>query len=43
VYGCAPFVSHCLAAGGWVPLNPHAPVDAFSNVKHGGVEYDLNW
>lgn len=42
VYGCAPFVSHVLAAGGFVPLSPSDPVDSFSNVDYNGVTYNLN-
>ncbi len=43
VYGCAPFVSHALAAGGFIPgLTGHSSIDAFDDVKHKGVGYNLN-
>jgi hypothetical protein len=42
VYGCAPFVAHCLAAGNFIDLDPHASMDKYSNFKYNGQEYDLN-
>jgi hypothetical protein len=31
-----------LAAGGYVPLDPHASMDAYSSVDFKGTRYDLN-
>lgn len=43
VFGCAPFVSHCLAAGGWVNgKTPEDSVDSFGDVKYKGTDYNLN-
>jgi hypothetical protein len=41
-YGCAPFVAHCLAAGGEVPLDKCGDQGGYDAVKHQGIEYNLN-
>ena len=41
-YGCAPFVAHALAAGGYVDLGDCGDMDAYSNVQYRGETYNLN-
>jgi hypothetical protein len=41
-YGCAPFVAHCLAAGGFVPLDKCGSIGSFDDVRFGGKSYNLN-
>jgi hypothetical protein len=41
-YGCAPFVAHALAAGGFVPRPQCGLLGDFSSVAAGGLAYDLN-
>lgn len=42
-YGCAPYVAHCLAAGGAVGLSRCGSIDEYSTYEHNGVTYDLNY
>lgn len=41
-YGCAPFVAHTLAAGGFISLSDCGSLDAYSSYSYGGKAYDLN-
>ena len=42
-YGCAPYVAHCLAAGGYIPSVPVCGnLDQYANVPHDGNQYNLN-
>lgn len=41
-YGCAPYVAHCLAAGGIVPKPLCGSMGDYSAVEHDGKSYDLN-
>ena len=41
-YGCAPYVAHCLAAGGFVPRGQCGSISDFENVQFGGKSYSLN-
>jgi len=41
-YGCAPYVAHCLAAGGLVKADKCGDEGQYDGVKLGGMEYNLN-
>lgn len=41
-YGCAPFVAHALAAGGFVDATPCGGMDEYGAVNYKGTTYNLN-